>query len=227
MKYFFLILFSYASLIAFSQTKAVVMGVVPEIALSYKINDKFKVNTKVESFNAVLSNADSESIKWGYAHRSTDFHIFLSYRINPFQSVAVGYLYGIEFDDLSSHRITQQYNLIQRTNKVLLNHRFRIDQTFYYDEPWRLRIRYRVSIKIPLLGRTIDVGEPYLLTSDEILYGWQAGSNGFQNRLVFWSGYYFRNKNKLQAGLEYRLSFAEIITANTLWLRVSWFINLG
>jgi hypothetical protein len=78
-----------------------------------------------------------------------------------------------------------------------------------------------------LLGQTIDEGEPYLVTSDEILYGWQAGENEFQNRLAFWGGYYLRNKNKIQAGIEYRLSFAEIITVNAFWLRIAWFINLG
>jgi hypothetical protein len=227
MKFVLTLFLVFTSTILFSQRAAVLMGTIPEIAFSYRLNDRIKFNSKIESFHGFLSRLDDERYRWSHFHRGVNIQAFGSYRLDPFQSIAIGYQYGVEFDEFDSHRLIQQYSIVRKPLNIKFGHRFRSDQTFYRDETWMLRLRYRLSAEIPMQGQTIDQGEFYMVVSEEVLYALQSGESAFQNRLIGSVGHFFPNNDKLQLGLEYRLGFARIITAHGLWLRVSWFINLG
>lgn len=226
MRYFLLTLAGLAANILFSQETNVLMGIVPELSLNYKLNDKFKLNAIAEFYNDGFSKTGSEPFTWDYGYDRTDLQLFGSYRINPLQSVALGYQYSIRNAASDAHKITQQITLLRRPDKILFGHRFRADQTFYAHNGPRFRIRYRLSLELPLQGSSIDPGEFYMVPSDEVLIGLQENKASFENRLSVHLGYLLQNDNKLQLGLDYRTGFKESSIYHSLWMRVAFFFNL-
>lgn len=227
MKKAILVLLCFLGLKGVSQNTVFEAGLAPEISLSYKLSDKIKFNVKVESFHAGFQTADSESPSWAYEYDVTESQFYTSWKINPFQSAAIGYQWAIGKSGKSNHSSIQQYSFVHRPGNLLFAHRLRADQTFYRDESPRYRFRYRLSIEIPLQGQTIDPGEFYLVTSEEVIYGFQGKEGVFQNRLAAFAGHYFRNNDKIQIGLEHRVAARRNATVHELWIKVGWFINLS
>lgn len=188
-------------------------GFAPELSMNVKFGAKFSLNTKIESF--FYDEFDG-----------TDFQFVLSYRNSPFSSFAAGYQYSLKHNKPDNHRVIQQLSLLQRLGSINLNHRFRTDQTFYNDDPFKFRVRYRLSSEVPFSGRTLDPNELYLILSDEVIYGSQDSTNEFENRVVSAVGYYFANKSKFQLGFDYRLNFKNDKTDNRLIFKVAYFISL-
>ncbi len=201
-------------------------GALPEVSLGYKLSSSYKINTKIESFQAIYSNPPVETKNWDYRHRGTDIQIFASRKLNPFNSLAIGYQFGIEPGDPSSHRTIQQFSFVRRPGTILFGHRFRTDQTFADNESPEFRARYRLSLEIPLNGLSIDPGEFYLVASEEVIYGFWESRSSFENRINLLVGHYFRSKNKLQFGLDYRTGIQEDLFAHILWLKVGWYVDL-
>ena len=111
---------------------------------------------------------------------------------------------------------------------MCFSHRLRLDQTFSTgNEDNEYRVRYRFAAEIPLSGQTLDPGEFYLLTSNEVIAGTKGGKGEIENRLVGSIGHYFGKKAKLEAGLDWRID--KIIAdglRNRLWFKVGCFLNI-
>jgi hypothetical protein len=92
------------------------------------------------------------------------------------------------------HRTWQQLQLAQRTGRVAWQHRYRLEQRWVdvplatpggVDRTYTNRMRYLVRATVPLRGRTVAVGTPYLSVYDEAMVNWgrSVGRNVFdQNR---------------------------------------------
>ena len=222
MKYFISTFFMLPYIALSIPTKAqdISIGYVPEVAMSLKINEKTKINSKIESFHPFFSSSGNELSTLAY--EGTDLQAFLSRKLNPFYSFALGYQYGVRPGEPDSHRTIQQLSFVRKPGSYFLGHRLRTDQTFYSEDPVKFRIRYRFSVEIPLKGQSIDPGEPFLIASDELIFGLQQKETELENRLVIAPGYYFRNGNKIQIGVDYRYNAGE----NDIWLKTSCYLNL-
>lgn len=202
-------------------------GLSPEISLNYKLNDKYSLNGKVESFH--FYEPSGETDLWNdFVLDGIDFQFFVNRRINPFQSVALGYQHSFDPTGVGSNRLIQQYSFVTSPGAIRFGHRLRSDQTFNPEDPLRLRFRYRFAAEIPLQGEVIDPGEFYIVASDELIYTTQDTQSSYENRLVASLGYTLPNKNnRIQAGFDYRTRLRDEALTQTLWFKVAWLVRLN
>ncbi len=202
-------------------------GLSPEISLNYKLNEKYSLNGKVESFH-FYQPADETGLWEDFSLDGVDFQFFVNRRINPFQSAALGYQYSYDPSGVGSNRIIQQYSFVTRPGVVRFGHRLRSDQTFHPEDPPRLRFRYRFSAEFPLQGEVIDPREFYMVASDELIYAIQDSQSSYENRLVASLGYMLPNKNhRLQVGFDYRTRLRDSELSETLWFKMAWLVRLN
>lgn len=221
-----ILIFIFISLFKISNAQTTSTGISPEISFNIKLNNRYSINTKIESFHSFANNIDSDVFDWNYLHKGTDFQIISNYKLSPFTSIAVGYMYSIRSNERDSHRSIQQISIFQKINNTTFNHRVRLDQTYFFDSTARLRFRYRLSTEIPLAGRTLDPNELYFLTSEELLVSYQKRKFGLENRFNLSLGYYSENKNKLQFGIDYRSTFLQERNNHNIWIKVAYFISI-
>lgn len=170
--------------------------------MSVNVSDKIKWNNSFESRHSGYTS--SENV-FKYRYILSDFSSLISVKIRTGQTVNLGYL--IRFRDSKIyHRTIQQYNFIQNANARRIGHRVALDQTFADRELPEFRIRYRVVFEIPLSGDKVDPTEFYLKMGNEYILAFQEESSDPEIRLIPLLGYEFSRKNKLEAGLDYRLS---------------------
>ena len=211
---------------AAAQDKVFFGGLFPEMALSKSLPDNFQTTFKVESQHIRFDNRDPDKAPWEYAHYRTDLQGFIAKKLNPFWKVSAGYQYRLEGEGPNSHRTIQQVAYVLNSTGVRQGHRLRLDQTYTDGADTEYRMRYRFSLEVPLAGRTLDPGEFYFLTSNELIGGIQGGQGEIENRLVGSFGHYFGKELKLEAGLDWRIDkiIAEGLR-NRLWLKVGCFLN--
>jgi hypothetical protein len=219
-----LIILLFISNFLWAKDSEVGLGIVPELSLSYKFG-YYKFSSKVESFQGFYDKTNS-SKAWKYVYEQTDLQLFMGRRINPFSSLAVGYQYGIESGDKNTHRIIQQYAYAIKPGAIKWAHRIRADQTFYDDDPVKLRFRYRFSFEVPLQGLSVDYNEFYFVSTNELLYALQDNEQEYEYRLALFSGYFFRNNNKLQFGAEYRVKSTNSSNKQNVWIRLGYIFNI-
>lgn len=94
--------------------------------------------------------------------------------------------------DFDEHRIFQQFITRQNFGRVFSQHRYRTEQRFYNDS-FRLRFRYFLSINIPLTQKTMTPQAIYLSMSDEVFIN--AKANVFDRNRLFGGLGYVINKN--------------------------------
>ncbi|MBE0662440.1 MAG: DUF2490 domain-containing protein [Bacteroidales bacterium] len=198
----------------------------PDLAINFKLNEDYFLNTKIEAFHYFVERDVNDSPIWVSNFDGTDFQLFLTKRLNPYNRVSLGYQYGFEPNDPGSHRIIQQFSTISRPRNLTIGHRLRSDQTFYQEESFKLRLRYRFSLEVPLQGQALDPGEFFLLASEEVLFDYQDSTVGFENRLVFNIGYMIKPSQKLQFGFDLRSENGQLFTNNTLLVKLGWIVNL-
>jgi hypothetical protein len=156
----------------------------------------------------------------------TDFALSVSRKTGLKNALAGGYLVRLREGQVF-HRFIQQYTMVKRYETFRMANRLSSDQTFSSDEPWELRLRYRITAEIPLNGQSIDPGEFYLKLNNEYLNSWQEKEPDLEVRLVPLAGFVFRDNNKLEFGLDYRLSsFIDGSSRNSFWLNIGWYVKV-
>jgi hypothetical protein len=198
----------------------------PDIAINFKLSNGYFLNTKIEAFHYFIERDINNSPIWVSNFDGADFQFFLTKRLNPYNRVSLGYQYGFDPGNPGSQRFIQQISHIDRSGNLTIGHRLRSDQTFYKEESFKLRIRYRFSLEVPLQGQALDPGEFFLLASEEVLFNYQDSTIGFENRLVFNTGYMINPSQKLQFGFDLRSKSGQLFTGNTLLVKLGWNINL-
>lgn len=219
-----ILVFSMLSLMA--QNGNFVAGLSPELSVSYKINERYKFSSKIESFHFSYDPEGSGSSSWRHRYDGTDLQFFLQRKIGVFQGIALGYQYGIVSEGQGSHRSILQYTFVDRMAGMIMGHRVRTDQTYYHDRSPKFRLRYRISLEIPLQGQELDPKEFFLYVSEEPVYSWQKSSGEFQNNVTGFLGYYTGSKDKIQLGLDYRTALSAEPVKQVLWLKIAYYLNL-
>lgn len=199
-------------------------GIMPQINADFKVGTALKVNAKQENRFILHQNPFSEAGARSRYERS-DLELLVSGRRGVFNRFGLGYL--IRRSDQGGtflHRSIQQFSTSGSLGSLLLAHRFRTDQTFELEKPVKYRLRYRLSLEVPLNGQQVDAEEFYLKFNNEYLGALQDGIGNFEIRLLTGLGYNISEKDQIELGLDYRAeSLVQDNTEHLLWLTVGWY----
>jgi hypothetical protein len=201
------------------------IGGLPGINFNQSLQKGYALNFKAESRFAFASGSFGEFNQLQMRYILTDVSATATKRIGPASSIGVGYLARLGRDKIG-HRLVQQYVHLSRFGAMRMAQRLGTDQNFLAGEAITLRVRYRFTAEIPLNGEKIDAHEFYLKPNAEVLYVWQGNLHEPQFRLVPILGYVFTDNNRVEMGVDYRLSgFSTNLTVQTFWFVLSWYIK--
>lgn len=202
------------------------LGTLPSLNLNKGINSDWSLNLKAESRLRFLQGEFGGDAPADLYFQLADFALTASRKTGLNNALAGGYLIRFR-DEQIFHRLIQQFTLVKRYDTFRMAHRFASDQTFNVDIPWEFRFRYRITAEIPLNGQSVDPGEFYLKLNNEYLNSWQEGEPDLEIRLVPLAGFEFTDNNKLEFGLDYRLSsFIYGNSHNSFWFNIGWFLKV-
>ncbi|WP_425390459.1 DUF2490 domain-containing protein [Ekhidna sp.] len=172
------------------------------IAANYSI-DQWDLNTSVGHRTLKLNQPDGSSTEWAFF----DLNQFISRRLSPDFSIAIGYKYRridpIDHMGIIEQRITQQLAYTHLNDRIRLLSRFRAEQRFFTNV-FEHRYRYRFSADMPLSGFEIDVKEFYVLASNEVLLTFSNEDYILDNRINIGIGYVATHFLRLQLDLTQR-----------------------
>jgi hypothetical protein len=222
MRHLFLVIFLFSVLIVNAQSFTA--GFLPDINLSYKVGEDYKIIHKIESRYPSFNDEDN---KFKINFERLDFQNFVERKVALFSKLAVGYQFRINNSESSEHRFIQQFSWTDNLFNYRIGHRFRTDQTYSQSFSPEFRFRYRAEFQLPLQGRELDQGEFYLSISDEALSSIQSSDWDFDNRVVVKLGLYKNDNNKVESGFDWRAEgFLFDTTEHQIWLALSWYKTL-
>lgn len=205
---------------------AYLVGMLPSLNWSKGLDNDWSLNLKVESRLRFLQGEFGGNASSNLDFQVADFALTASRKTGLNNALAGGYLIRLHGEE-SFHRFIQQFTVVKRYETFRMAYRFSSDQTFSSNNPWELRLRYRITAEIPLNGQSVDPGEFYLKLNNEYLNSWQEGEHDLEIRLVPLAGYEFTDNNKLEFGLDYRLSsFIDGNSRNSFWFNIGWYLKI-
>lgn len=200
-------------------------GFLPEISVSHRWAEKWRVSGQLESMQQSFMNRNQERLE-GYEYIRTDATSLLTYQLSPNWGIGLGGLARFENGDFVFRSI-QQVTFNKRSTSLRFGHRLRTDQTFEPQSDIRLRLRYRFSLEIPLQGQTLNNGEFYTLWSAEQIGIYQTRELDWEQRLSGVLGYYINSNHKVEFGLDYRLDkFLDNPGRHRVWTMLNYYLNL-
>lgn len=201
-------------------------GLLPSINFNKGISEDWSLNFKIESRQLLKDGFFRNKNEFDYDYLLTDFTTITSKKIGLNNAISFGYTLRVADKDLV-HRFIQQITLTKRYSSMRLGHRFSTDQTFAHDRSVQFRVRYRLTAELPLNGQSVDPKEFYIKINNEYLNVFQNKDYDLELRLVPLLGYNFNDNNKLETGLDYRLSsFIHTGSRSSFWLSINWFIKI-
>ncbi|QQT25958.1 DUF2490 domain-containing protein [Sphingobacterium spiritivorum] len=120
-------------------------------------------------------------------------------------NLLLGYAYvlqdidGLLPEQISEHRIYQQFLTKQKFGRVALSHRYRFEQRFLRNRT-DLRMRYFLSVNVPLSSPEMKPQTLYFSAYNEVFINMKKDAFD-QNRLYGALGYVVSPKIRLEAGL--------------------------
>ena len=223
-RWLFMVIVAVFSAQAKAQEKEFFTGIFPELSLTKNLNDKQRLNFKLEH-QSIFYERNSEKSNPQWTHYRTDIMGFYDRSVKPGFNLAVGLFHRFQ-ENGDGNRIIQQANFLNRGRGFRVNHRFRTDQTFTKGEPFEFRFRYRLTFEIPLQGLELDPGESYVLVQAESILSLKNESPDIENRMAFSWGRYWSRKEKFEIGLDYRTDrYLTDGFRTRLWPKVSYFYN--
>ena len=200
-------------------------GAIPVVNLNLKLNKNYSLNGKLENrhifedgtFNGEIRNAD-------YRFERQDAEVVLANKLSANAKAAGGYMIRFESERVI-HRTMQQVSFTQPLGTIRFAHRIKADQTWDPNEPFELRLRYRLGAEIPLFGTQVDPRELYLKTNLEYLARFQEGYET-EFRALPALGYLAANQNAFELGLDYRFSNAfENVSGHGFWIYFGYYLR--
>jgi len=202
------------------------LGTLPSLNLKKGINSDWSLNLKAETRLRFLQGEFGGDAPTDLHFQLADFALTASRKTGLNNALAGGYQIRLR-EEQTFHRLIQQFTLVRRYETFRMAHRFSSDQTFNSENPRELRLRYRITAEIPLDGQSVDPGEFYLKLNNEYLNSWQDGEYDLEIRLVPLAGFEFTDNNKLEFGLDYRLSsFIDGVLRNSFWINIGWYLKV-
>ncbi|AHJ99083.1 DUF2490 domain-containing protein [Hymenobacter swuensis] len=103
------------------------------------------------------------------------------------------------------HRLYQQVQLCDTKSRVQLQHRYRLEERWVQVQPGQQfiylnRMRYQLRLTLPLIGKKLTEGVPFLVGSNEVFLGFGRNEN---KRLL--------QQNRAYLGLGYQITKAAAV----------------
>jgi len=200
----------------------------PEFSYTWKPADRWNANLKA-AVQQTFNEPTREGVGSRYQINYTQVQFFGTYTLWTTTQLTGGY--GFRFNDLLDRppgregRLMEQLTFLTYLGEKRLANRVRTEQRFE-DGKFINRWRYRVAYETPLRGQRLDPGEQYLITSNELLFSFNAREQFAANRLYLGIGWYFSKERKLETGVQYRLD--ELGTGRPehfLWFTTAYYLN--
>jgi hypothetical protein len=169
--------------------------------ISNKFSYNFFISTTIDAFDRTIDNIKYPAMDFQlyiqpsiiYVHNA-NFNLAASYtyqRNNPFTA-----------NYSNEHRLWQQAIYSHRIGKSRMAHRLRFEERFIEDRltgqyPFSTRLRYQISFKMPLQGKTIDNNEFYFNTYNESYLSLTGNKNAVYSENWTYAGFGF---NTTKAG---------------------------
>lgn len=186
----------------------------------------WKLNYKVESRVSALQGDFKSGSDFDTNYLLTDVSVVASKKTGLNNNLAGGYLLRFRNGSIDQ-RFIQQFTLVKRYNRFRLSHRFAADQTLKRELADTFRLRYRITSEIPLNGYSVDANEFYIKVNHEYLHAFESREYDLEVRLVPLLGYVFKDTNKIEWGVDYRINnFIHRNSKNSFWLTFNWFISI-
>ncbi len=202
------------------------LGVLPSINLNYKLRNDWSANFKIESRQLLQRGTFNSDVDKSYQYVLTDYSWIVARKIGLNARLSGGYLFRFR-EGQATHRLIQQYTIIQRLPSLRLAHRIVTDQTFSDSDDTEYRLRYRLATEIPLNGQSADPKEFYIKISNEYLNSLQSAEYDLEIRVVPLLGYAVTDKQKVEFGLDYRVnSFLDKNARHSFWISLNWFFEM-
>jgi hypothetical protein len=214
--YLILVLLTALSLTASAQNQ---FGILPVINTSIKLQNDWKINTKLEGRQLLKRHPFPENESERVFER-LDLEVVANKALNSASDLGMGYLLRRQ-EGKFIHRFIQQYAYTKKLYSSRLSHRFRTDQTFEKDEAVQFRVRYRASWEKPLNGLQVDPKELYLKLNNEYLASLQDSEEDLEIRGLAALGYTIGDNSRIESGADYRME--QLFTE----LRHKLFLNIG
>ena len=163
-----------------------------------KLNTKWNIHNEVQyrNYDAV---GDLEQLLLrtgvGYNLSENNHNLLLGYGY----ILSENYISNSQFkQSVNEHRIFQQFTSKDKIGSVSLTHRYRFEQRFV-EEHFKMRLRYFLVAKIPLIKSKDDHDKFYFSAYNEVFIN--TKSTFFdRNRVYGGIGYQLNNKIRLEAG---------------------------
>ncbi|MFA9195265.1 DUF2490 domain-containing protein [Flavobacterium sp. FBOR7N2.3] len=164
-----------------------------------KINDRWNWHNEVQYRNFNFAG-DLEQLLMrtgiGYDLSENNNNLLLGYAYVHSEPYFAGTDEKFETDE---HRIFQQFISKQQFGRVIIQHRYRVEERFLNDD-FKLRFRYFLSLNVPINKKNLDKNAIYASAYNEIFLN--SEQNQFdRNRLYGGIGYCFSKNIKVEAGI--------------------------
>ena len=178
-------------------------GLLPTINLNQKLKQGWRINYQWQSRWILAEGLFSEPAETRWAYGLSDLSLVVSKKVQGNKGLAIGFLRRF-VGDLQRFRLLQQYTSVERFPAFRLGHRIRADQTWGGEDATTLRLRYRLSLDVPLNGNTTKPNEIYFKLNHEYLTALESKDLSMEIRMVPMLGLLLTDNNKLETGLDYR-----------------------
>ena len=166
-----------------------------------KINDRWNFHNEVQYRNYNFAG-DLEQLLVrtgiGYNLSENNNNILLGYgfiRSEPYIPLTDEKLV------VNEHRIFEQFISKQQFGRVNIQHRYRFEQRFI-EENFKMRLRYFLSLNVPINKKTMDKNAIYASAYNEIFINTKAEPNIFdRDRIYGGLGYCFNKSLKMEVGV--------------------------
>ncbi len=199
-------------------------GAIPSINLNTDLKKGWDVNFKSEFRHGFRKGTKGLEPDLVNEYLQTDASFLTAKKVGLGNKLAFGFLLRFR-EDRIIQRYIQQFILVRNFDSYRMSFRFATDETF--DDSTEIRLRYRTSAEFPLNGRKVDSQEFYLKLNHEFLNNFENGNYDIETRIIPLLGYKFKDNNKLEFGLDYRLdSFLDEKPRHTAWVSINWYVKI-
>ena len=166
-----------------------------------KINDRWNFHNEVQYRNYNFAgDLEQLLVRTGIGYNLTENNnnVLLGYgfiRTEPYIPLTDEKLV------INEHRIFEQFITKQQFGRVNIQHRYRFEQRFI-EENFKMRLRYFLSLNVPINKKTMDKNAIYASAYNEIFINTEAEPNFFdRDRIYGGLGYCFNKSLKMEVGV--------------------------
>ncbi|MBK6266975.1 DUF2490 domain-containing protein [Marivirga sp. S37H4] len=178
----------------------------PGFSFTRKIDNRWSYNVSLMGRQRFTNYGEGEK---NFKTDRWEIKGFGTYTLFGSKKISLGYMYRgydpFEEETGYEHRITQQFAFLTNFGGYRLANKFRIEERIRNTD-YLTRLRYSISTDFPFQGESLDEGEYYFITGNELVYAFNSKGDELENRFLVGVGKLFRKGQKFQLSLVSRNS---------------------